>query len=388
VTVELMANCCAYRLTFHSEVRIQTDFDRILSAFDKDLESNEIYYFLNFQLVLGASMYVRREISPGVIWHFAWKSIIFFTVLSCLAVLAYTEFNIHLLSIPFLPVATVGTAVAFYAGFKNNASYERLWEGRKIWAEVEHLCRYAAMIVLKSSKPGVPVSPARKQFVYGLIVWTNALRGHLRRIPTFFGDDSGERVQALLLKDHDGILLFEEDMMQSMLPVYSESEAREFLGKANLPAAILFKQMVMLDSLKNDDELSEPDYIKLLDLMELCSQQASAAERLNNFPFPRQYAHFSSLFVKIFVVLLPFALLTELKTAGVNLWLTVPFSVLISWVFFTMERVGDTSENPFENALNDVPLSTICRHIEIDLKSMLGEKELPSPLQPQKYVML
>ena len=190
------------------------------------------------------------------------------------------------------------------------------------------------------------------------------------------------------MKNHEGILSFEEDMLQSLSPIFSESESRELLGKTNLPAAVLFKQMVALDSLKNDDGLSESDYIKLLDLMGACSQQASAAERLTTFPFPRQYAHFSALFVKIFVVLLPFALLTELKTSGVNLWLTVPFSVLVSWVFFTMERVGDTSENPFENALNDVPLSTICRDIEIDLKSMLGENELPSPLLPQQYVML
>jgi putative membrane protein len=303
-------------------------------------------------------------------------------------VFAYTQLNFHVLSIPFLPVATVGTAVAFYAGFKNNASYERLWEGRKIWAEIEHLCRYSAMIVLKSSNPGVPLSSGQKQFVYGLIAWANVLRGHLRHIHTFFGDDSGKRDQARILKDHEGMVLYEEDMMRSMSPICSESEAREFLGKANLPVAILFKQMVMLDSLKNDGGLSESDYIKLLDLMGACSQQASAAERLNTFPFPRQYAHFSALFVKIFVVLLPFALITELKTSGVNLWLTVPFSVLVSWVFFTMERVGDTSENPFENALNDVPLSTICRDIEIDLKSMLGEVDLPSPLLPQQYVML
>jgi putative membrane protein len=332
-------------------------------------------------------MYVRRAISPRIIWHFAWKSLCFFTIISCIAVLGYTELKLKFVSIPFLPVATVGTAVAFYAGFKNNASYERLWEARKIWAEIEHLCRYATMIVLKSLEPGVSVSPTKTQFVYGLIAWANALRGQLRLIPTFYGEHTGGLDQVQLLKNHSGLLSFKEDMIKSMLPICSESEAIELLDKPNLPVAVLFKQMSVLAALRSDD-LSETDYEKLLDLLSACSQQQSAAERLNSFPFPRQYAHFSSVFVKIFVVLLPFSLLGELKTAGVNLWLTVPFSVLVSWVFYTMERVGDTSENPFENALNDIPLSTICRDIEIDLKSMLGEKDLPPALEPQNYVSL
>jgi ion channel-forming bestrophin family protein len=37
------------------------------------------------------------------------------------------------LIIPWLPIALVGTAVAFLTGFKNSASYSRLWEARQIW---------------------------------------------------------------------------------------------------------------------------------------------------------------------------------------------------------------------------------------------------------------
>ena len=69
-------------------------------------------------------------------------------------------------------------------------------------------------------------------------------------------------------------------------------------------------------------------------------------------------------------------------------WLTVPFSVLISWIFFTMEKVGETSENPFEGGLNDVPMSKICRDIEIELKSLLQEKNLPQPITAVDSVLL
>lgn len=45
----------------------------------------------------------------------------------------YALGDLAFLRVPFLPIATIGTAVAFYVGFKNNAAYERFWEGRKIW---------------------------------------------------------------------------------------------------------------------------------------------------------------------------------------------------------------------------------------------------------------
>jgi putative membrane protein len=61
--------------------------------------------------------------------------------------------------------------------------------------------------------------------------------------------------------------------------------------------------------------------------------------------------------------------------------MTVPISVVISWVFMLMERVGDVSENPFEGSRNDVPITTISRAIEIDIREMIGDdkKNIPNP---------
>lgn len=68
------------------------------------------------------------------------------------------------------------------------------------------------------------------------------------------------------------------------------------------------------------------------------------------------------------------------------IWLTVPFYVMVACVFHTMERIGRTGENPFEGSANDVPISTISRGIEIDLRQNLGEKseDIPKPF-PVKY---
>ena len=66
-------------------------------------------------------------------------------------------------------------------------------------------------------------------------------------------------------------------------------------------------------------------------------------------------------------------------------WLSVPFSVLVMWVFHTMERIGRVSENPFEGSPNDVPITTMSRAIEIDLREMIDEPKetIPEPIAPQ-----
>ena len=90
----------------------------------------------------------------------------------------------------------------------------------------------------------------------------------------------------------------------------------------------------------------------------------------------------------LFIAILPLGLLGEFEKLGEgHYWLTVPFSVLVSWVFITIELVGHISEDPFENQMNDVPMTALCRSIEIDLRQMLGETELPAPKQPVDGVL-
>jgi putative membrane protein len=69
-------------------------------------------------------------------------------------------------------------------------------------------------------------------------------------------------------------------------------------------------------------------------------------------------------------------------------WFVIPFSVLISWVYTSLEQVGESTENPFEGSANDVPISQMCRAVEIDIREMLAENDLPPTLQPQNNIVL
>jgi len=76
------------------------------------------------------------------------------------------------------------------------------------------------------------------------------------------------------------------------------------------------------------------------------------------------------------------------KPSLLHYWLTIPFSALIIWMYFLVDRIGDYSDNPFEAGYNDVPISFIARAIEIDLREMLDEENIPAPYAVENGFLL
>src|SRR5262249_18807334 len=123
-------------------------------------------------------------------------------------------------------------------------------------------------------------------------------------------------------------------------------------------------------------------------LVDLYDQQGRC-ERIKNYPYPRQFATLNLFFIRLFVWCAPFGLIGEFAELGRwQVWLTVPFSFIIGWMFTAMERIGEASENPFEGNANDVPITTLSRTIEIDLREMLDETEIPKPIPAQHNLQL
>lgn len=88
----------------------------------------------------------------------------------------------------------------------------------------------------------------------------------------------------------------------------------------------------------------------------------------------RYYDFFTWVFLTVFELTLPFALMHDYG------WLSIPQTVVIAFVFNVIEQTGRYTEDPFENKPRDVSMSALCRTIEIDLRQLLGEQELPAPL--------
>ncbi|TGE19842.1 bestrophin family protein [Hymenobacter elongatus] len=316
-------------------------------------------------------MYIRENIRWRVIWKYAWRSVLLFTLYSTCICLLYDVVGWKFIAIPWQPLATLGIAVSFYIGFKNNGSYDRFWEGRQLWGGVVNASRTWAIKSLEYvtsivDAPGVQAPAAsagelshrHQALVYRHIAWCNALRLTLRHQPELWDTD--------------------------VAPFLDAQESETMRRKQNPATQLLRKQAAELRFLREERGLlNDFQHVSMVETLEELYTLQGGCERIKNTPFPRQYAFFSYVFVWLFIALLPLGLLGEFAKLGpTHVWLTIPFSVLVSWVFNTIEVVGHISENPFDNQMNDVPMTALCRTIEIDLREMLGETELPARLEP------
>ncbi|UYZ62959.1 bestrophin family protein [Hymenobacter weizhouensis] len=321
-------------------------------------------------------MYVRKHLRWPLIWKLSWRPIVGSALYSLLVCLVYGPLDFHSVAIPWQPVATLGTAVAFYIGFKNNGSYDRFWEARQLWGGIVNSSRTWAVQALEFvtslvDAPGIQapaasaeeLSQRHRSLVYRQIAWCNALRILLRRQP--------------------------ERWDTAVAPFLAPEESERLRHMQNPPAHLLRQQAADLRVLREERGLlNDFQHVRMVEVIETLYNLQGGCERIKNTPFPRQYAFFSLVFVYLFTALMPLGLVMEFAKMGPDhIWLTVPFSVLVSWVFATIEIVGQSSENPFENTMNDVPMTAICRSIEIDLRQMLGEAEVPERLEPIEDIL-
>jgi putative membrane protein len=275
--------------------------------------------------------------------------------------------------------------VAFYVGLKNSSSYDRLWESRKIWGEITNLSRSLASYLLACVGRKAPRRV--ESIVQRQILYVNILRAQLRKCAVW-----EDAVYSRFSKQRGLGNSFEVELARA-LSQYSryanDYEGDALRGVSNPAKQIMHYQIESIAQFKRDGLL---DGTEASDLIRICTsllEQQGRAERIKNFPFPRQYASVSEIFVYIFITLLPFALLPEFDRFPQGFsWLIIPVSTLIAWIFTTMEQVGDSSENPFENGINDVPLNAICRQIEIDLCEILGEDFLPVPVSERDGILM
>lgn len=333
-------------------------------------------------------MYTAREIKPNLIFRFSWRSVLFFLIYSSSLFLLYFYFEIHI-GVSFVPIGLIGTAVAFSVGFKNNASYSRLWDARRSWGGMINASRsFGAYITAFITSPDLlPAETAslKEEILYRHIAYLNTVRIQLRR-KSVWGDI---RTVAHQVVGNDNHTQVSSDVTGILLQFVPEIEAESYARKKNVATQILKKQTARITHLAEEGYISETGHRRLMEVTQEFYNHQGACEAIKSFPFPRQYAYYSKIFVWLFILILPFGLLTEFaKLSGAAVWLGIPLYMVIAWIFHTMEVVGDTSENPFENAINDVPMTAICRIIEVDLRDMLNEENIPAPIEAIDNILM
>jgi ion channel-forming bestrophin family protein len=249
-----------------------------------------------------------------------------------------------------LPFSVAGFALAIFLAFRNSASYDRWWEGRKLWGGIVNASRAFSRQVITFVR-GDEATALHKDIVYRHLAWLNALRCQLRG----------------------------QDPFVEMKPFVDEAELDRMRAQKNVAAALLHENGVRLAGAREKGLIASDELFAAIDrsLVELVNMQGGC-ERIKGTPVPLAYSFFTRTFVRAYCLALPFGLVDQLGFATVIVVLALTFVLLV------LETIGRILEDPFTTAPNCLPLSAICRNIEINVRQQLGERELPAPIEPEK----
>ena len=284
------------------------------------------------------------------------------------------------LTIPWGVIFMLGTTVALSAGFKMLQTSNRMQEAQQAWSSIVGSSRIWGGLCRD-----LVDDPVRaRELVYRHLAWLAALRHQLRSVMPW--ENAGKAYNAEYAERYH--LDERETPLQDELARFvAPEDAADILSSRSKALEALNLQSRETRRLLRDGGLTPAAFADLQKTLRDLQDLQSRVERIKNFPYPRQHAFVNSLFVRILCVLLPFGVMGEFAkldgvvggwAAGHMIWLGVPLSILISWMYASLDRVGEATENPFEGGANDVPITRLCDEIEADLREMLGEVEIAS----------
>jgi putative membrane protein len=285
--------------------------------------------------------------------------------------LLYDYYDIKALGLKgAIPLGVLGTAVSLFLSFRNSAAYDRWWEARKIWGGIVNASRtFGIQVQNYVTQNGVKlehknnIEKLHTQLIYRHLAYINALRLALR-------------------EQHDE---YESELNELLEP----AELSGILAKANKPTQINNNQAKAIRAIINDDLKDNFQVIEMMKTLEELYTLQGKCERIKNTPFPIYYDAFIRIFLFIFVAFLPLNLigLFDEISQGIDYnidWVMIPVAMIVSLMFEIIERVGSYTETPFNNQNQDIPMSALCRTIEIDLREMLDETDIPKPFEVEK----
>ncbi|NML08723.1 hypothetical protein HHL08_00945 [Sphingobium sp. AR-3-1] len=250
---------------------------------------------------------------------------------------------------PSLPLTLFGSALVLFLGFRSNSAYQRWWEGRGLWGLMinasRNLARQARNLLPEEARE------AKRAIVLHQIAYVHALRCQLRRQKP------------------------DTDVTRFL------SKGDPALARANIANGLLDGTGRRIDDARRRGWIDTIQQAAMEAVLVDIANAQGGMERLKNTPLPVQYRFFPTLFTHLMCLLLPIGLV---ETMG----LATPLgSTVAGLMFLAVLAIGDDLVDPFDNSPHDLPLSAMCRTIEIDLLQAIGDPA-PPPLAPDKAGIL
>ena len=241
------------------------------------------------------------------------------------------------------PFTLLGLSLSIFMSFRNNACYDRWWEGRK---QLGQMVIDVRSLIRETQVLSDPVE--RAHLLRSLCGFAHGLIARLRH----------------------------EDEAQAITP-WSTFQANH----PNLPDNLLQRVGARFSELAGQGVISEWRYTQLEARLVSLSQVQASCERIKSTPLPFPYTLLLHRTIYLFCILLPFAMAEPLG------WLTPVFTAIVSYTFFGLDEIGDDLEDPFGFDENDLPCNAILRTLEREVLAALGAADLPPPLEPIEYVL-
>jgi putative membrane protein len=286
------------------------------------------------------------------------KPLVLLAVYDVAVVFAFKVLHWEWVALPHIPLALYGSAIGVILGFRNQSAYARWWEARILWGAVVNNSRSwgrQAVTSVRSVKPAeaVEVKGMRHRMVYHQIAYVHALRQHLRKLEPW----------------------------EELAPLLTTEELHALRDQKNVPMTIQEQMGNLLQECLERGWVDELRWQAMDESLNDLADAQGGAERIKNTPMPKQYDYFPQLFVHIYCFLLPLALVINMG------WFTPLGSTLVGFIFLALNKIGRDLEDPFENTVYDVPMTAITKTIEINLRQMLGETDLPQAEVPVRGVL-
>jgi putative membrane protein len=224
--------------------------------------------------------------------------------------------------IPSDVFTVLGLVLSLVLVFRTNRAYDRWWEARTIWGKLVNISRNLAIKCRTFAKPDLA---ERQKLHLEISGFAYALKSHLR----------------------DGVQLNE-------LPGWSETTS----SPEHVPAWISGQIYDSVKQWEMEQRISPQELLVIdTDLHEFLNV-CGGCERIRNTLIAGSYRSYAIKCLTLYLLALPWGLVQDLQ------WLTVPISMIVTYIMFGLESIADAVEEPFGLDLDDLNLDALCATID------------------------
>ena len=279
-----------------------------------------------------------------------WPRLLVVVVVAALVTYGHEHYGYFEPGLTTTPFALIGLALGIFLGFRNNTSYDRFWEGRKLWGSLVNTSRSVTRQIQTLISPDDSSDNVHKELTGKVIAYVHSLRHHLRN--QHCPGDAQEFLSEDDIKSLKNHINFPIGLLTLLGKRFSEEWRAGRIDSMHLP--VLEQSLTTLTNIQG------------------------ACERIKSTPIPASYTLLIHRLVATYVFALPFGLVST------TTFFTPIVVALIAYAFLGLDGIGDEIEEPFGEDNNDLPLSTLSRMIEINLKQNSGNEDIPKLLVPIK----